>query len=163
MSSKFSLLNIVRDHFSNLYDYRTGQRDTFSVFINFVLPFLISSVLIYFRIDLEDNYITLLAVGLNFSLLSIYLVYILNILYRVDRDHDNLKSELVRETTTTVFFTMAISMSIVFITLFTAIGISVIRIDIFASLILSFIVYSLIFIFIFDFMMVIKRLYALLR
>ena len=76
MSTKFSNLQILKDHIGTLKLYNSQGVDRISVILNFFLPFFLALIFLYFHNFLIPSIITVLI-----TVLSIFIALLLNLLF----------------------------------------------------------------------------------
>ena len=166
MSNKFSFFQIVKDHINTLYIYRPNKEktiDVFSIFINLILPFIISGLLISFKIILNASDFFLVEVAfLIFTIILFISVFTIYKILEKEREKDidkqnNLKINLIKET----FYNIQFAVLIAFITMITLLLIVFISNE-YLNLLLSFVAYYFIFVFVFTFLIIMKRSHALI-
>lgn len=178
MFSKISIFGIIKDHIETLKDNRTNKIYIPDIILFFVIPGIISSVMIQFEIRLNDGFVNALIT--SFSIFSALLFNLLLLVYSISdkpenkyKNLDALENEriirrrrLLREIYINVSFLILIS-TIAVVSLLTyflkASNCNILVIDI-CSLkwLLALIVYYLAAQFILTLLMVLKRIYRLL-
>jgi hypothetical protein len=178
MFSKISIFGIIKDHIGTLRDNRTNKIYIPDIILFFVIPGIISSVMIQFEIRLNDGFVNALIT--SFSIFSALLFNLLLLVYSIsDKPENNYNNSdalerdkvvrrriLLREIYINISFLILIS-TIAVVSLLTyflkSSNCNIWAIDI-CSLkwLLALIVYYLAAQFILTLLMVLKRIYRLL-
>lgn len=178
MSSKISVIGIVKDHIATLRNNRTGKIHFPDIVLFFIFPGIISGLMLQLGVSLNDGFVNALIT--SFSIFSALLFNLLLLVYDISDKLDNkpqgtniaennkiiIRRELLREIYVNVSFSILISMTVVIIllsyflkpsncVLFTVNVCS-------AQWILALIVYYLSSQFLLTLFMVLKRIYRLL-
>ena len=164
MSTKFSFYRIIKDHIRTLYNYDTKKADKFAIFLDLIVPFIIGSIFIYFKIIIIKQEFTVILTA--FSVFAALLLNLMILIYSIvnkekDKNQDKqdpLKLKLLKETYENIQFTVLISVIIIFAILLMLF----IPFNIYLEFILSFIAYYFIFTFIFTLFMILKRTHAIM-
>lgn len=164
MNTKFSFYSIIMDHISTLYNYNTKKMDWLSIFIDLILPFIISILFIYYKIIIITREFTVILTA--FSVFAALLLNLMILIYSImnkerdkeEKTQDNQKLGLLKETYENIQFTVLSSVIIILLILIMLF----IPFNIYLELTLSFIVYYFIFTFIFTLFMILKRTHAIM-
>jgi len=177
MMTKINVSKIIKDHISTLkiYESRTdaeydkGNYNLDDIFLFFIFPLLISGILIYLNLMLVKDLLNVLitALAIFAALLFNLLLLIYDIMPKVKASKDQLKKKYIKQIYSNISFCILIA-------IVTVILLIVIYIDgnidhntyntntEYIIYILTFIVYSLLFHFLFTLLMVLKRVHILL-
>lgn len=164
MSSKFSVNKIVRDHINTLYNSDTNKKDKIAIFINFILPLIVSVSFISFGVIIiySEFTVILTAFSVFAALLLNLMILVFSIVNREKEKGDDQKDldkiKLLKETYENIQFTVLISVLIIVVILFMLF----IPFNIYLDLALSFAIYYLVFTFIVTLFMVLKRTHAIM-
>lgn len=164
MSSKFSVGNIVKDHFRTLRNFGTEKIELSSVSINFVLPAIIAAIFVYFVLIIRNAEFDVILTA--FSVFAALLLNLMILLYSVlnresekkDEQKNKMKMRLLKETYSNIEFSVLTSVIIIVIILLMLF----IPYNFYFDLTASFIVYYLIFVFITTLFMVLKRMHSIM-
>lgn len=164
MGSKFSVGNIVKDHFRTLRSFRTEKIELSSVSINFVLPAIVATIFVYFELMIRNTEFDVILTA--FSVFAALLLNLMILLYSVlnresekkDEQKNKIKMRVLKETYSNIEFSVLTSVIIIVIILLMLF----IPYYFYFDLTASFIVYFLIFVFITTLFMVLKRMHSIM-
>ncbi len=174
MLNKLGLLAIIKDHIGTLKNHRTNKLYYPDIFLFFILPLIISLLLIIFKVLLNDTMANALIT--SFSVFAALLFNLLLLIYDVSsksfinpnhKDKQGLKKEILRQIYINISFCIIVCIYAVVVLIFYFLKIKncVFIIASICSLppILSFLVYYISGLFILTLFMVLKRIYKLLK
>jgi amino acid transporter len=164
MSSKFSVNRIVSDHISTLRINGTDNRDWSAIFTNFILPLIVAILFIYYGIIIVSREFTVILTA--FSVFAALLLNLMILVFSIvnrekekdEEKRDIMKIQLLKETYENIQFTVLTSVIIIVVILFMLF----IPFNTYLALILSFVVYYLVFVFIVTLFMVLKRTHSIM-
>lgn len=155
MFDKINIWKIIGSHFETLRNDNSKKAD-FSDFLTFlILPAIISSLLLFFKICLTDA-----AIGIIITTLSILIGLLFNVIVLIfdiiKRDGSKkIKNSVLKQLLSNISFTVLLSIFSIILTLFTYINNPTIRIIAHWSVFFSLSV------FLFTVLMILKRMYLL--
>lgn len=155
MFNKVNINNIIKDHLSTLKNDNTGKPDKEDILLFFLMPLLLSSVLVYLDIFLSDK-----AINIVITALAIFVGLLFNVIVLIfDLVSKNSKRpakiRLLREILANISFSVLLCIIIIALTLLTFI-------DIYWIMLLAHLLaYFLILIFMINLFMILKRMYNL--
>lgn len=174
MSTKFSNLQIIRDHIKTLKIYNSGAIDKLSLIMNFGFPLILAFTFLYFHSFLQSSIITVLI-----TVLSIFIALLLNLLFlmysilsrRLRGDNEvnaqqaknegtsenKIRIRLLKET----YYNVQFSVLVCVYALIAIILYVLLPKEIYLDLVLGFIVYYFLFVFITTLLMILKRTHTL--
>lgn len=174
MTTKFSNLQILKDHVKTLRFNNSGGTDVPSIIMNFVFPMILSFIFLYFHSFLQSSIITVLI-----TVLSIFIALLLNLLFlmysilsrRLHRENEEnalqvegkgisenkIRIRLLKET----YFNVQFSVLVCVYALIAVILYVLLPKEFYLDLVLGFIVYYLLFVFITTLLMILKRTHTL--
>lgn len=164
--TKFSVSDILRDEIKTLRNFATKKTSYVDVFINLIFPFLVAIALIIFGKIIKGGAIDSILTA--FSVFSALLLNLMILVYTVvtrennkdaGKNKDQLKLQLLRETYTNIQFAVLISVFVIIVLLLMLFLPNFEWLE----LILSFIVYYIVFVFVFTIMMILKRTYVIMK
>ncbi|MBP7069988.1 MAG: hypothetical protein KBA97_02840 [Methanothrix sp.] len=111
MSNKLSVINIIKDHISTLKDYDNGRYSILDLFIFFILPIFVSSIIIYFKVILSDQLVNVLVMSLSVfaGLLFNLLLLVYDIIGKPNSNKRPLRATLLKELSSNISFGILIS------------------------------------------------------
>lgn len=161
MTSKFSTSKIVSDHIKTLRNYSNGKRNLADYLINFVLPFFLALFFIVFHRNLNQG-----IVGIIITAFSIFTGLLLNIMFMMyslllqdskSESRRGDRTKLLKETYSNIQFSVLVSIIAIIIMLIYIFLPSEFLIDV----VLSFLIYWLVFLFVTTLLIVMKRTHTL--
>ncbi len=168
MSTKFSSLQIIKDHIRTLKLYNSQGVDRISVILNFIFPFFLALIFLYFHNFLIPSIITVLI-----TVLSIFIALLLNLLFLMysiftrrlqtsvkevsSQGENNVRIRLLKET----YYNIQFSVLSCIYALIAIILYVLFPTELYLDLFLGFIVYYFLFVFIFTLLMILKRTHTL--
>lgn len=170
MFNKIDISKILKDHISTLTNFRTGQPYFPDFFLFFILPALLSYLIISFGILLDKDIVNILITALSVftGLLFNLLLLVFDIVDKIDTTKQKEDPEtgrhkqelrvILREIYINISFCILLSMTTIIILLISFINI---KFELYLKY-LSFFVYYPLLIFILTLFMVLKRIYILL-
>lgn len=150
---KINIFEIVKQHFKTLENYNSKKIGFDDLFTFILLPVIISSILVYFEIDLKSNGINLLITTLSVlvGLLFNVIVIIFDIIRR--ENTEKIKNEILKQLLTNISYSIILSILIIILTLLSSIE--------FLHYLIIWIVYFLLSNYFMTVIMIIKRMYLL--
>lgn len=178
MFNKISILNIIKDHINTLKNNRTGKLSYLDIILFFLLPCVVSSLLIYTGISLNDALANALITSL--SIFSALLFNLLLLVYDIsdkklnlpetNDEFEKIQRSKIRNLLQEIYINISFSI-LVSITTVTTLLIYFVKISncIFFSInicsfqwLLALVIYYLIIQFALNLIMILKRIYILL-
>jgi energy-coupling factor transporter transmembrane protein EcfT len=152
---KINIWQIVRSHLKTLRNHNTGKLGIDDYITFFILPFLGSSLLLFFSIKLNESAISIIITTLSIlvGLLFNVIVIIFDI---IKRDNTKkVKNEILHQLLTNISYGILISILIIVLTLITYFS------NCYVNLISTWFVYFLLGNFFMTILMILKRMYLL--
>lgn len=170
MLSRINIISIIRDHFKTLRSLNQSYKFmNFRDFLLFLIfPFIIALIVTYNGYSFKEqlgNLIAAVAIfgGFLFNLLAIIYGQIDKIKNDAEKENDELKKRFVKEIHINISFCIVLSIFIVIALLLTTIDIPNFKGELFLEKIITGTVYFLMILFILTLIMVLNRVYILLK
>ncbi|MDT0644979.1 hypothetical protein RM553_19255 [Zunongwangia sp. F363] len=170
MLSRINIFSIIKDHFKTLRSLNQSYKFiNFKDFLLFLLfPLIIASIVTYKGYSFKDqlgNLIAAVAIfgGFLFNLLAIIYGQIDKIQNDAEKEDDNLKKRFVKEIHINISFCIVLSILIVISLLLTTVDIPNFRGEIILERMITGTVYFLLILFVLTLIMVLNRVYILLK
>ena len=111
MSNKINIINIVRDHISTLKDFDKDAYSISDLSIFFILPLIVSSIILFFNIILSNELVNVLVMSLSVfaGLLFNLLLLVYDIMRKSGSGDRPLKGALLKELYSNISFGILIS------------------------------------------------------
>ena len=174
MTTKFSNLQIIKDHIRTLKLYNSEATDRISILLNFFIPFFLAITFLYFHNFLIPSIITVLI-----TVLSIFIALLLNLLFLMysilsrrlqggDKEasskdesvhsiENKVRIRLLKET----YYNVQFSVLSCIYALIAIILYVLLPTELYLDLFLGFVVYYFLFVFIVTLLMILKRTHTL--
>lgn len=152
---KVNIKEILKSHFSTLQNDNSKKSEFDDYFTFLILPLIISTVLLYFKISLRDS-----AVNIIITTLSILVGLLFNVIVLIfdiiKRDaSQKIKNTVLKQLLANISFTILLSIVTILFTLTTYLDVEIIK------NITTWIVYFLLTNFLLTVLMILKRMYKL--
>jgi amino acid permease len=166
MPSKFSISDILRDELHTLRDFSSGKVSKTDIFLNLVLPGILSLSFVWFNRMISGGMINSILTA--FSVFAALLLNLMLLVYTiVTRENsksensakDELKLMLLKETYTNIQFAVLMSVFIIICLLL----ILFLPTNAYIENLFSLLIYYFIFVFIFTILMVLKRTHIIMK
>ncbi len=154
---KINISQILKSHFATLQNDNSKKSEFDDYFTFFILPIIISSILLYFKIWLKESAINIIITTLSILVGLLFNVIVL-IFDIINRDAtQKVKNTVLKQLLSNISFTILLAIVSILFTLVTYID------TIFIKEIATWIVYFLLSAFFFTVLMILKRMYLLFK
>nr|WP_321412845.1 hypothetical protein [uncultured Allomuricauda sp.] len=152
---KINIIGIIKDHLKTLVNDNSQKPDFSDYFTFLIIPFVVSGILIWLKIDLSDKATNIVITTLSIlvGLLFNVIVILFDILKRDNTQQ--VKNDLLKQLLTNISYSIFISLFIILLTV-----LSFFKIEIWVK-VCTFLIYFFLSHFSLTVLMILKRVYAL--